>query len=76
MKWSVKTYSGYAGGISREARATLVVDTLADTVESIRIKVEAVPKMIELLKRLTNPVEGDSSDVQEALELIAKVKGE
>lgn len=48
--WKVTTISGVAGGPTREATVNLKVETLSDTVEEVRAKVEALPQLVEALE--------------------------
>ena len=50
-KWRVQTISGYAGGGSREAGATFMINTEADTVQEMWLLVQAAPELLEVLKR-------------------------
>ena len=52
--WKVTTISGAAGGVTRDAIVNLRIKTKSDTVEPVRLKVEAVPDMLYALEELVS----------------------
>jgi len=50
IPWSVRTQSGMAGGTSRQASVTLIIETQSDTVEDVRMLVQAAPALLAALE--------------------------
>lgn len=60
--WTVRTISGSAGGLSREARVTLEVNCTSDTIEDVRQLVEAAPELLAALQAMLQADEAIRQD--------------